>query len=197
MPEGRKQSDQTASGKDRGEAGREEGAPRRGLIGRAARVWSYGFTRPFGDARASARSVGAQWREMRERTARTRAQREQAQAEYAQRAEGLTPSQRFAAEAERGGWSAAELAQQQRAARVARRSALVMCVAGFLFFGACIVYSPPFMAIIFSLLAMAVLVSCVVLAIRYAWWEFELQGRVLVPLGQFLSRADLFRRLLS
>jgi len=150
-----------------------------------------------GEVRQSGRSVGEQWQKLRVARADRMDLAQQRDAEYQERMKGLSPSERFAAEAQRGGWTPADLVHQERAARIARRVCMGLCLLGFLGFLVFMYFASLFWAVINGLLVMVLLGVCRVQAVRHAWWEFQLQGRVLLPLRGFVSRPDLFRRLFA
>lgn len=170
---------------------------RRGAAGWAWYAATYWVRRPFRDLRGSAGGIGEQVGRYRQWRA-DRAAASQARAEdYDRRNAGLSPAERFAAEVLRHGWSQAELKQQERAARIARRACLVTAVLGFAAALVLMYFAAGLLVLAFAVLAIALIAGCVALAVRNAWWEFELQGRVLIPLADFISRPDLFRRLFS
>lgn len=168
--------------------------------GPARSVWevlSYGIRRPLRDVRENAGAVREQWGRFRSaRQARDQASSAQRE-DYQRRTSGLSPKERFHSEAARGGWTEEDLVHQERAARIGRRACLGACAVGFVASLAVIFTATPMFAFIFGLVTIALLAAFFAQAVRNAWWEFELQGRVLIPLSDFLARPDLFRRLFS
>lgn len=182
-----------AEGDDRRDREQEKRGPTRTLWS----VLTYGFRRPLRDLGDNASAVRLQWGRFREaRAKRLRAAQAQHQ-NYERRVQGLTPRERFESEAQRGGWTPEQLQGQLRAVRIAKRLCMVVCVLGFLTTLVMVFRAPPLLAFILAAVAVAVLGAFLALAVRNAWWEFELQGRVLIPLADFLARPDLFRRLFS
>lgn len=161
-------------------------------------VWdttTYWARRPAQDIKASLASMHGHWNRYQElRAERAIRARERGEA-YERRMEGIPPSERFAIVAAEGGWTQAEIKAQEAAARRARRSCLVMAALGFVGFLASLLYAPFIVVLAFGFVAVALLAACLALAVRHAWWEFELQGKVLIPFRTFLARPDLIRRL--
>lgn len=170
---------------------------KRGVFGWAWYGATYLVRRPTQDIARSAHSLGNEWAAFRQTRAKRQALIQAERSSYEERSAGLSPSERFAAEAARGGWTAETLRNQEASARLARRASLVLCALGFTACLAGIAFAPLVFVLLFSIVAMALLAGCFAMAVRNAWWEFELQGRVLIPLRDFLSRPDLFRRLFS
>lgn len=168
---------------------------KKGVIGWAWHGSTYLFRRPAQDIAKSARGIGQSWAAYRAARVRREALDREERAAYAQRTAGMSPRERFASEAERGGWTADGLRAQEAAARLARRASVVICAIGFTGCLVAIVLAPPLLVLIFGIVAMALVAGCFASAVRSAWWEFQLQGRALIPLREFISRPDFFRRL--
>lgn len=175
----------------------EEKKPGRGLMRMAIGAATYGVRRPYRDLVSSGKSIKTEWGRFQAARAQREAMARQQRKDFEARMHGLTPSEKFAAEVNRGGWTSANLREQERAARIARRASLVMSAVGFVGFLVFMYFATVIMGLVFGLLAMALLACCIAQAVRNAWWEFQLQGKVLVPLRDFLARPDLFRRLFS
>lgn len=107
------------------------------------------------------------------------------------------PRVRFEVIARQRNWTDEELLAQLTAVRLAKRVAIL--AAALLLFGALVLMAiaPLWMAIIISPLAGIGSALMLASSLRYALFQHQLQQRSLVPLGDLLSRPDLFRYLFS
>lgn len=155
---------------------------------------AYPLTRPFRDVRSSWGSMRDNYQsalEHRKLRAEADAMTEHLLAEQAR-----TPAEKFTAAFSAWGWNEQSLATQYTAARRARIAALLTGTLGFVVL---LVWMANTKAQIWLLVqaavALTLLMGAFVQVARFAWWEFQIESRTLLPLPQFLKRADVLRRL--
>lgn len=107
------------------------------------------------------------------------------------------PRVRFEAIARQNGWTDEELLAQLTAVRLAKRVAIVSAVLLLVGALALMAIAPLWMAILISPLSGIASALMLASSLRYALFQHQLQQRSLVPLGDLLSRQDLFRYLFS
>lgn len=168
---------------------------RRGPIRALWDINTYFLRRSFGDMRSSARGVGQQWQAVHELRVQREERAREAAGAYEREMEGKSPRERFELRAQELNWTPQELRTQEASARVTRRACLVFIALGFTGWLALLFVASWLWIAIYGLLGVALLACCMALAVKNAWWEFMLQGRVLIPMRDFLARPDFFRRL--
>lgn len=170
---------------------------KRGVVGKVVGGWwslvSMPYRRAATDLRRSWNEVGNAFDEIGRRREEKRRELEVIDG-YLQEA---SPAERFAQYYEVNGWTEPELANQQVAARRTRRALVLVGAVGFACIATSLVFLPILIVIVAGPVAVVFLAACFVQALRCAWYEFQLQGRVCIPLKQFLGRPDLFRRVLG
>jgi hypothetical protein len=166
---------------------------RSGLAG-WGRMLAYPLLRPAQDIQRSVRS-------MREaaRTAQVeRAQRREAAAEVTSLlSQQQTPQQKFEQGVIAWGWSEQELVTQ---GLYARRTRIASLATGLVAFGVTLGVMQlvgGFLLLVLAAVAVAMPLGAVLQGLRFAWWEYAIETRSLIPMRAFVARADLLSRLFS
>lgn len=168
------------------------GKIRSGLAG-FGRLLAYPLSRPAKDIRQSAENVRT--------AARLAKEGRQRRVAHAKEVAGLladqTPADKFQQTYDAWGWTEDALAKQLVAARRARIATLGTGVFGFFGVLVLMLTLKGWVLVVVAAMAMAVPVGGLLYALRFAWYEYQIQTRTLIPLREFLSREDLIARLVS
>lgn len=159
---------------------------------RWVKVLAYPYVRAARDLRTSVQHMRESRQELRSRRERRLAEAR----EVTRLLAGLAPDDKFARAAAAWGWDEAALAQQQVAAARTRLAALGASGVAFAGLLVLMAFTGGWVALPLAGAALVVLLSGLLQALRFAWWEYQLETRRLVPFRGFLSRRDLPRRLL-
>ncbi|MEJ8837706.1 hypothetical protein [Ramlibacter sp. AN1133] len=157
------------------------------------KVLAYPVLRPTRDIRRSAESL----REQAKANRQGRKQREAAAKEVTELLAEMSPAEKFEQTVEAWGWTEEALESQQVAARRTRIAALLTGGLGFLGLLGLMLVLQGWVVLVLAAVAIVLATGGVLQAVRFAWWEFQLQSRTLVPLRAFVSRPDLLSRLTS
>ncbi|HWS25827.1 MAG TPA: hypothetical protein VN259_04555 [Xanthomonadales bacterium] len=154
---------------------------------------AYPFTRAYHDVSGSVRNIGQSYRDMQQARRDRHEQYERARAELGD----LDERQKFARLYEMNGWDEAALREQASAAR--RTRLLLLCAAGV---GMVIVIALLWVVrwwvmMILGPLGVVYLASCAALAVKFAWFEHQIETRRIMPIKVFLARPDLFARVIG
>lgn len=109
---------------------------------------------------------------------------------------GMTDEEKFVEVSTLNGWTEAKLINQETAVRRTRRAVVIVGALGSVFLIALMVNVNVFLMALVGTLIVMMVSSCFAMAVRYAWWEYQLSSRSLVSMKKFLARDDLIERVL-
>lgn len=161
-----------------------------GLFKSYGKMLAYPYLRVVKDLRDSAGKTRRAYLDAKALRARKRQQAEVA----AQLLSGKTPQQKFEELVQAHDWTEDQLAEQMVAVRRTRMATLVSAVLIFVMFLVSLASLPFWVMILAGPLLICLTAAAAVAAMRYAWYEYELETRSCVSLKQFLGREDIFAR---
>jgi hypothetical protein len=109
--------------------------------------------------------------------------------------EGKSPQEKFQHIYEVNGWTEPQIQEQIRAARNTRLGSLGMVLVFFPLLVWLVASSALWVSILSGLVAVFVFAAFVAQALRFAWWEAQIEERACFSLRGFLARRDVFKRL--
>jgi hypothetical protein len=109
----------------------------------------------------------------------------------------MTPSERFEEVYQLNEWTEDALRDQASSAKCIRLgslalAALITPILIWIVFTASI-----FISMICGIGAIILTATSIAQATRFAWWEYQIQHRQLLPIREFIDRKDLFKRVFS
>lgn len=164
-----------------------------GLLKNIGAGMAYPFTRAYRDVSGSARSIRQSYRDMQE----SRRQRHE-QYEAAKAALGdLDEREKFSRIYEMNGWDDAQLLEQSRASRRTRIILLCAAAVGMVVVIGLLWVVQWWVMMILGPIGVVYLAACAGLAVKFAWYEYQIETRRIVPIKAFLARPDLFARVIG
>jgi len=100
----------------------------------------------------------------------------------------------FAQIYEMNGWNEEQLLEQSKAARRTRLTLLSAAAAGMIVVIALLWFVQWWVMMILGPIGVTYLAACAALAVKFAWYEYQIETRRIMPIKAFLSRPDLFAR---
>lgn len=156
------------------------------------KILVYPATRPAADISKSVSGIKGAWKQAEE-IKRKRIEDAKAVTQYLA---GKTPHEKFEEIYQANRWTEPELACQARAARNTRLGSLALVVVLFPVLIWLVATSSLWVSMLAGVCSMALFAACVAQAIRFAWWEAQIEERSCFPMREFLSRKDIFRRVI-
>ena len=154
---------------------------------------AFPFSRAWRDISKSSGQVGQAYRDMLQ-------VRQQKHKDYLATRDalgGLTESEKFDSICELNGWNESELAEQARASRRTRVALLSTAAVGMVLVIGLSWFVKWWVMMILGPVCVIYLAACGALALKFAWYEHQIETRRITPFKAFLSRPDLFARLLG
>lgn len=110
--------------------------------------------------------------------------------------EGKSPQEKFQQIYTTNRWTEPELKAQLRAARNTRLGSLGMVAVLFPVLVWVVASSALWVSMLSGVMAIFIFAAFVTQAARFAWWEAQIEERACFPMREFLSRQDVFKRVI-
>lgn len=154
-------------------------------------VWS--LISPLSPFRRAARSLGDAGEAIKEAVGR----RNQRRIDWSASIDLGTARRRFEQSFEIQGWTEEELAEQLRAVRVTKLTALIMTSVAFAVSLGSMLLAPLWMLFFVLPIGGCVTILCAAQAFRYGLWEAQIKERAFIGPREYLSMPDFWQRLLG
>lgn len=154
---------------------------------------AFPFTRAYRDIAGSAKGMRQSYLDMLDAR-----QRKHEDYEAAKEALGsMSESEKFAKIYELNGWDEVQLLEQAKAAGRTRVVLLCAAAAGLVIVVGLLWIVKWWVMMILGPVAVVYFAACAALAVKFAWYEYQIETRRIMPIGAFLARPDLFARVVG
>lgn len=155
-------------------------------------VWS--LISPLSPFRRAARSLGDAGQAIKDAV---RQQRSQRRVNWSASIDLGTARRRFEQAFEIQGWTEEELAEQLRAVRATKLTALIMTSVAFALSLGSMLFVPLWMLFFTLPIGGCVTILCAAQAFRYGLWEAQIKERAFIGPREYLSMPDFWQRLIG